>query len=160
MTNLQNTNTITALPVLKPIILTPNFVQKIKGECIKSDVMMLIAEDEEYVFFVSCLKEFDEKCSNSDVIKINTTEGVSEKGDTENITIAKAIDLSIIYKMDYFELKKKLQNENNEVEKLPYLGIKNQLEVVNKITEKLSSTDDLPKLVIIKKSKQKNKNKK
>ena len=56
MENLQVNNNL-ALPVLKPILLSLKFVQRVKGERLKSDVMLLITEDDDYVFFISGLRD-------------------------------------------------------------------------------------------------------
>ncbi|QSF13877.1 hypothetical protein [Mycoplasma sp. Mirounga ES2805-ORL] len=153
MKNEQKNNKNFPIPVLKPIYLATEFVNKIKGDTLKSNVMMLIAEDDDDVFFVSCFKELDSMRINSnDIIEIDVKDGINENGETQKVDIAKFIDLSNIFKMNYHDLKRKIVNDDHEISKLSYIGIKNQIEVVNRITEKLNNSDDMPKLVIIKKN--------
>ncbi|EGV00068.1 hypothetical protein [Mycoplasmopsis columbina] len=158
MENYQlNQNYGTALPVLKPILLNQDFLTKVKGEKLKSNILVLIAEDENYVFFVSCLKELsDSSIDEQDFVLIKQNEGLNENGELTTIDLAKFVDLRTIFKIDYFDLKSKVVNDNNQIKTLPYLGIQNQLEVVNKISDKLNSKTNLPKLVMIKKVKNKN----
>ncbi|MBU4690101.1 hypothetical protein KQ874_00055 [Mycoplasma sp. ES3157-GEN-MYC] len=144
------------LPVLKPILLLPDFVKKIKGGNLKSEIIMLVAEDEDSVFFVSCLNVAKIDASNKDLLKIRQDRGISNDGETAEIKIANYIDLSTIYKINYDDLKRKLDYTNGHIDSLPYLGIENQLDVVNRLTEKLNNYDDLPRLIVIKKNKKVN----
>ncbi|MCS4537080.1 hypothetical protein NXS15_03010 [Mycoplasma sp. CSL7475-4] len=148
-----------SLPVLKPIAFLPDFINKLKGESLKSNVIMLVAEDEDDMFFVACEKEWKpEYDNNQDYIKIKTAEGVCEDGNIREITLAQAIDISTIFKMNYFELVKNLVSEP-DFDAEPYLGINNQLEIVDRISKKLSQASDLPKLVVIRKAKKAHDNK-
>ncbi|MBU4689751.1 hypothetical protein KQ878_02465 [Mycoplasma zalophidermidis] len=141
------------LPVLKPIILLSDFVRRIKGGNLKSEIIMLVAEDEDSVFFVSCLNTAEINESNKDLLKIRQDRGISNDGETVEIKIANYIDLSTIYKINYDDLKRKIDYTSGDIDSLPYLGIENQLDVVNRLTEKLNNYNDLPRLIVIKKNK-------
>ncbi|UUD34733.1 hypothetical protein NPA07_02825 [Mycoplasmopsis caviae] len=140
------------LPILKPILLATDFVEKIKGDKLNSDVMMLIAQDDNYVYFVSCLKEWNEDYEqNPKFIRIYEDEGIMENGDKKDITLAKGIDLSTIFKINFYELIEKIGHDLDQIPSLPYLGLRNQLEFVNKITENINeeSRNNAPRIVII-----------
>lgn len=140
------------LPILKPILLASDFVEKIKGDKLYSDVMMLIAQDEDYVYFVSCLKEWEKNYDlDPRFIKIYEEEGIMENGDKKPITLAKGIDLSTIFKINFHELIEKVGHKLNQLPALPYLGLKNQLEFVNRITENINEETKVnaPRIVII-----------
>lgn len=153
MENLQVNNNL-ALPVLKPILLSPKFVQRVKGERLKSDVMLLITEDDDYVFFISGLRDWKEEYKdNPYIVKLHCEEGLDEQGSPKMIEIAKAVDLSAIFKMNYFDLRNKIINKNNEVDSLAYLGIKDQIAIVNKVMELLNDNKMRPTLVLIQRRK-------
>lgn len=56
--------------------------------------------------------------------------------------------------MNYHDLKAKLDYQNYDFNSMPYLGIEDQLLIVNKLSAKLNDTTNLPKLVVLRKSKQ------
>ncbi|QBF34492.1 hypothetical protein EG856_00920 [Mycoplasmopsis phocirhinis] len=149
-----------SLPVLKPIAFLPDFIEKLKGESLKSNVIMLVAEDEDDMFFVACEKEWKPDFDNNDdYIKIKTSDGVCEDGKIKEITLAKGININTIYKMNYYELMKNLVTEP-DFDLEPYLGINNQLEIVDRISKKLNEVSSLPKLVVIRKTKKTTQNSK
>lgn len=144
------------LPILKPLLLAPEFISKIKGENkLKTNVMMLIAEDGDNLFFVSCLFEKEKDENHPYVLNIDEENGILDNGGKKFIAYAKAIDLSVIYKINYYELISKIQNDRNDIETLPYLSIKDQLNVVEAITKKLKDKINAPKLILIKKKQKK-----
>lgn len=96
---------IELLPVLKPISLYPEFIDKIDGENkLKSNVITVIAIDDNDVYFVSGLLSENTDSANQNIINIDTEDGILENGKSAKVILAKAIDLSIIYKMSYDEL--------------------------------------------------------
>ncbi|AIA29499.1 hypothetical protein MCFN_01790 [Mycoplasmopsis californica] len=144
-----------AIPVLKPIVLNQDFINRIKGGSLKSSSIVIIADDDEYVFFVQCIKKWDESLhQNSNIVRLQCDNGIADNGDLATIDVASAIDISVIFKMNYHDLKAKLDYQNYDFNSMPYLGIEDQLLIVNKLSAKLNDTTNLPKLVVLRKSKQ------
>ncbi|WP_029513413.1 hypothetical protein [Mycoplasmopsis primatum] len=148
---------IKVLPILKPIALVPEFVEKVKGDNkLKTNVIVLIAEDENCAYFVSGMLAKNEDEDNQSIVNLDTEDGILDNGETANILLAKSIDLSVIYKMDYDELISKIQTKWENMARMPYLSIKDQLSVVNAISENITNQKNLPKLVLIRKKKAEN----
>lgn len=149
----QQTNQALTLPVLKPITIEKEFLDKIKGDSLKSNIIMLIAEESDYVFFLACCNENEtSNIDPEDIVKLNTQKGILDNGQDAKITLADSIDLSTIYKINYFDLRKKVSISEKELPNYPYLGIEDQISVVNKLSTKLKSATNMPRLVLIKKS--------
>ncbi|WP_063626028.1 hypothetical protein [Mycoplasmopsis gallinarum] len=142
------------LPVLKPLVLDELFIKKIKGDKLKTQIILLIAEDEEFVFFINGLEEKNFDNSNPDHISIISSEGMDENGKLQQISSIKGVDIGTIFKIKYFDLIDKIITKSDEIESLPYLGINDQINIVEQITTKLNSNDNLPHLVIIRKKEQ------
>ncbi|BAW18050.1 hypothetical protein MBVG596_0135 [Mycoplasmopsis bovigenitalium] len=148
---MENKEMLVTLPVLKPIKLKNDFINKIKGGSLKSDVIVLVAEDGEYVFFIECVKELKDGYNDKDILPFSIDEGVLKSGKFEKINLAKGIKLSKIFKIKYDEIIGKL-DEIDKIDSLPFLGINDQIKLVDKLTTKLQDTLDLPKLIVIQKS--------
>ncbi|MFZ8224656.1 hypothetical protein ACO1HW_03365, partial [Mycoplasmopsis bovis] len=82
---------------------------------------------------------------------IDTEDGILENGKSAKVILAKAIDLSIIYKMSYDELVPKIQTSWDNMARLPYISLKDQLKVVNWVSANLANQSGTPKLVVIRK---------
>ncbi|QQH21865.1 hypothetical protein HYE34_02220 [Mycoplasmopsis bovis] len=143
---------IELLPVLKPISLYPEFIDKIDGENkLKSNVITVIAIDDNDVYFVSGLLSENTDSANQNIINIDTEDGILENGKSAKVILDKAIDLSIIYKMSYDELVPKIQTSWDNMARLPYISLKDQLKVVNWVSANLANQSGTPKLVVIRK---------
>ncbi|EIN15336.1 Hypothetical protein MAGb_0180 [Mycoplasmopsis agalactiae 14628] len=143
---------IEVLPVLKPISLFPEFIEKISGENkLKSNVITLIAIDNNDVYFVNGLLEENNDISNENIINIDTEDGILDNGKSAKVLLAKAIDLSVIYKMNYDELVPKIQTSWEDMARLPYISLKDQLKIVNWVTANIANQGSVPKLVVIRK---------
>lgn len=144
------------LPILKPLWMKENFIKKMNNEKLHSTGILIIADDDEYFYFLSC---YDRKIEEQDydnpkdIIKIIKDDGITDKGDLKKIENLYAIDLSKIFKINHQDLYINLWTKDYEMEDLPYLGVKNQLQVVDRIAEKLNSDKDKLKMVLIEKQK-------
>ncbi|MGV2393446.1 UNVERIFIED_CONTAM: hypothetical protein O8I53_11110 [Campylobacter lari] len=57
------------LPVLKPLYLKDKFLEKIHGNNkLTSNIIMIVAQDEEYVYFTACQTENDENLADEDYV--------------------------------------------------------------------------------------------
>lgn len=138
------------LPILKPIFFKEEFVNKLNGEQLHSNGVLIIADDEEYFFFVSCFNKPNLTIAdNPDIIMVNNNDGITDEGETKEIVGISAVDVSRMFKMSFKDFYKNLKTQEEELEAIPYLGIKNQLQLVDRIGEKINSEDQKPKLVLI-----------
>ncbi|WP_232840937.1 hypothetical protein [Mycoplasma tauri] len=150
--NELNTTENVSLPVLKPLALKPEFVSKIKGDNrLKTNVIIVLARDEEHAYFLCCLLSKNEDQNNKNIININIDDGINDRGELKKIILAQSIDTSAIYKMDYNELISKLQTRFENMDELPYLTIKDQLNIVDKIAENVNNSANPMRLVLIRK---------
>lgn len=144
------------LPILKPLWMKENFIKRINDEKLHSTGILIIADDDEYFYFLSCYdKKTDEQnyANPKDIIKIIKNNGITDKGDLKEIENLYAIDLSKIFKIKRKDMYLNLKTKDYEMDDLPYLGLKNQLQVVDRIGEKTKSDKDKLKMVLIEKQK-------
>nr|WP_307907250.1 hypothetical protein [Mycoplasmopsis bovis] len=80
---------IELLPVLKPISLYPEFIDKIDGENkLKSNVITVIAIDDNDVYFVSGLLSENTDSANQNIINIDTEDGILENGKSAKVILS------------------------------------------------------------------------
>ncbi|WP_406616836.1 hypothetical protein [Mycoplasmopsis adleri] len=141
------------LPILKPLPLTLEFVKKIKGDNkLETNVIMLIAEDGDDLFFVNCLQKEDTEQTLINSLEIDVDQGILDDGSFKKIELCDTINLDVIYKMDRNELITKIDwLKDYSSDELPYLAIKDQLIIVDKISDLLADDNTKPKLVLIRK---------
>ncbi|WP_036461440.1 hypothetical protein [Mycoplasma simbae] len=145
---------LASIPVLKPLALKQEFIDKIKGKSLSSNKIMIIADQDEYVFFLMCKEEWNEyDIANADLAQISQQKGMMSDGTSKSITLARAVDMSKIFKMNYHELKSKIDYEHFDPDLQPYLGIEDQLKVVNELSIRLRNVNDLPRLIVLRKNK-------
>lgn len=156
---IKNEN-INLLPILKPISFKQKFLDNLTGEQLNSATFMLIADDQEYFYFLSCFdQDIDqfELQSNKDIIKIDQNDGITDEGESKVIENAYAVELTKIFKISKKDMFYNLKTSEEQMEQMPYLGIKNQLQVVDRMGEKINSENDKPKIVLIMKGEQNSK---
>lgn len=143
---------INLLPILKPLWFKENFIERMTGEKLHSPGLLIIADDDEYFYFLSC---YDRKIEEQDydnpkdIIEVIKGDGITDEGELKEIEDLYAIDLSKIFKIKRKDMYLNLKTKDYEMDDLPYLGVKNQLQVVDRIGEKINSDKDKPKMVLI-----------
>ncbi|UUM18988.1 hypothetical protein [Mycoplasma sp. 1018B] len=137
------------LPVLKPINMKDKFLEKL-GDKFKSNVIIIVAMEEKYAYFLSCLKETQKIIENEKIIPINIHEGTLENGNLKIIELANYIDISTIYRISVENIKYFAKSEYND---LPYLSIFDQMKIIELLTNNLSNKKNID-LIYIKKRNQ------
>ncbi|WP_029512892.1 hypothetical protein [Mycoplasmopsis iners] len=145
--NSEKENEVIILPVLKPMKLNQIFMDKLGGK-LNSNVILLIALEEENAYFISCYEEINQHVQESDLIKIHVDEGIKENGEIINVALAKYVDLSVIYRIKVQDLF--YWSEKEHLNDLPYLGIKDQIAIVNELTKRFDDELNKPNMVYIK----------
>ncbi|MEA4115489.1 hypothetical protein VBM87_01675 [Mycoplasma sp. 744] len=137
------------LPVLKPINMKDKFLEKL-GDKFKSNVIIIVAMEEKYAYFLSCLKETQKIIEDEKIIPINIHEGTLENGNLKIIELANYIDISTIYRISVENIKYFAKSEYND---LPYLSIFDQMKIIELLTNNLSNKKNID-LIYIKKRNQ------
>ncbi|VEU77824.1 hypothetical protein [Mycoplasmopsis columbinasalis] len=155
VTNLQTQYNF-ALPILKPLEVKADFCAKVFGAQTDKKSIVLIAEEENDVFFLACVNAINaSETAQKHIVQVQTDLGLSENGELTKIETIAGVDLDTIYRINYFDLRSQLQTDDLIITKLPFLGLKNQLEIVQQLSERLRGEEaKLPRLVIIKRKAQ------
>ncbi|WP_029905659.1 hypothetical protein [Mycoplasmopsis opalescens] len=142
----KSKNQANDLPLVKPILLKSGFTKAIKGGLLNSDVVIAVATDEQYVYFIEAHdKNTQETCKDIQLEYLNEDKpyGLHKYVYVNSLKIFKMLakDLKTQVSVD-FDVKK-----NSAI-----LDYQSQLSLVRHISERLNDDMNLPKLVYLKRS--------
>ncbi|WP_027334804.1 hypothetical protein [Mycoplasmopsis felifaucium] len=149
-TKLNNKEFENELPLLKPLPLKMSFISKINGDNkLSTNIVMLIAQEDNYVFFVNCLSNHEVDKANK--LELSIVNGHNDKNELCEINLCRSIILDVIYKMNKDELVHNFELNLDEIQHLPYISMQDQFILVEKISEIINGKTTNAKLVLIKK---------
>ncbi|WP_029513606.1 hypothetical protein [Mycoplasmopsis primatum] len=125
------------IPILKPFFLQQEFIDALKGQhTLRSNAVMVIVDDNDsWIYFLSLLTEDSGEANNGDILNIDIEHGILNNGAEAKITVAKAVDVATIYKMNIADFLSVWDSDKEDLDLLPYISLQDQMHVVNKISE-------------------------